>query len=99
MLGLDLKDEDLEEIQHEMAAMQQKIMVEVKAWMDAVKAHNKQKHLDWEKKEAEDKARKDKESKEVEEAWKTEEAWKVEAWKMEQAVSLENQLPGQELTC
>jgi len=57
VLELDLEDEDLEEIQCEMAATQQKIVEDAKAWMVVVKAHNEQKQLDWEKKEAKDKAK------------------------------------------
>src|SRR5882672_10133508 len=80
----DFEDKDLEAIQCEMAAVQQKIADDVKAWMDVAKAQNKKKHLDWEKKEADDKAKK---LKEAEEAQKAEEVRKVEVRKMAQAVS------------
>jgi len=84
VLEQDLKDEDLEVIKCEMAATQQKIADDVKAWMDMEKAHNEKKYLDQEKKEANDKAKK---LKEEEEGQKVEEALKVEVWKMAQVVS------------
>ena len=61
----DLEDEDLEAIQHEMAAAQQKIVDDAKAQIDVVKARNEKKRLDWEKKEANTKAKKLKEAEEA----------------------------------
>ena len=83
---METKEEDLKQIQWDMAAAQQKIADEAKVHLDAAKAQKEQKRLDLEKKAANDKAKK---AKEAEDAQKAEEARKAEAQKMEQVVSSE----------
>jgi len=71
VLESDLKEEDLEQMQHEVAATQKKIADEAKSrWMQ--QSAYKKKWLDWEKKQAKDKTKKEKAEKDVEEAWKSE---------------------------
>src|SRR5882672_3358703 len=89
---VETKEEDLEQIQRDAAAAQQKLTDETQARLNAATAQKEQKWLDREKRAAE-------KAKEAEAARKMEEARKMEARKMEQVVSPEVFYPSSELTC
>src|SRR5882672_4327184 len=78
--GMEPEEEDLEQIQRDVAAAQQKLADETQARLNAATARKEQKWLDRQKRAAE-------QAKEAEAARKMEEARKMEARKMEQAVS------------
>src|SRR5882672_2845468 len=89
---VETEEEDLEQIQWDAAAAQQKIADETQARLNVEKARKEQKGLDREKRAVE-------KAKEAEAARKMEEARKMEARKMEQVVRPEVFYPSSELTC